>query len=619
MKCRTLLVYWGIAVCAYVASLNSVHAQGTAFTYQGSLSVNGASAAGSYDLQFILRQAGNAQLGPTLTNAPVGVTNGLFNAILDFGNLFNVSPLYLEIGVRTNGSTGAYTILSPAQLLTSVPYAIQSLRATTYTGAIADAQLSTNIAKLNTNSIFSGLVTLNNATGKFGGTLSGTFNGTATGTFNGTVIGAVSGTFNGTSTGTFVGDGAAITNINVTNVAGAVPGNPDWQLVQTIPQQGFAGESYIATNTATAMLILPPSPAIGNTVRISGSGSSGWSLTQNAGQSILTSTLGLPAGQTWNAHATTQPWHAVTASAGGLKLAAAANNGTIYYSNDGGTTWTASDAPALNWAGIASSADGTHMVAVPNGDYVYTSVNGGVNWNKQTASSTTNRAYTCVASSADGYKLVAAVGGGSSIFTSTNGGSNWSARIGNPTWTAVSSSADGTKLAVTTTGLMIYSSIDSGATWTNTGPSAAWTSVAASADGIKLVASISNGSLYTSTDAGVTWRPRFGAQPWTGVASSSNGLNLAAASTSAIYTSTDGGNTWATHSPSLSWAAIASNADGSRLLAAVSSGQLYTSVASTTPGVAGFLAGSQYSNIQVQYVGNGVWMPLTAMGTFTGN
>src|SRR5215472_706176 len=95
-------------------------AQSAPFTYQGRLSDHAQPANGNYDLTFTLTDAqiaGNA-LG-TLTNAPVPVTNGLFTVTLDFGAaVFDGSASWLEIGVRTNGSTAAYAILQPRQPLT---------------------------------------------------------------------------------------------------------------------------------------------------------------------------------------------------------------------------------------------------------------------------------------------------------------------------------------------------------------------------------------------------------------------------------------------------------------------------------------------------------------------
>ena len=67
-----------------------------------------------------------------LTNAPMGVSNGLFVVLLDFGDgAFDGSARWLEIGVRTNGSRGAYTVLNPRQAITAAPYAVYANTART--------------------------------------------------------------------------------------------------------------------------------------------------------------------------------------------------------------------------------------------------------------------------------------------------------------------------------------------------------------------------------------------------------------------------------------------------------------------------------------------------------
>ena len=94
-----------------LAGIIQVHAQGTAFTYQGRLSDGVSPAQGIYDLRFAIYDSsgGGVQQGPTLTNSPTGVTNGLFTATLDFGaGIFPGADRWLEIGVRTNGGVAAY-------------------------------------------------------------------------------------------------------------------------------------------------------------------------------------------------------------------------------------------------------------------------------------------------------------------------------------------------------------------------------------------------------------------------------------------------------------------------------------------------------------------------------
>ena len=119
-----------MATALYAAMFTpAVRAQGTAFTYQGSLNENGAPASGSYSLRFILFNAefAGSQVGPTLTNEPVSVAKGLFTTTLDFGaSVFTGADRWLDIGVRTNGS-GAFTTLAPRQKLTPTPYAITAV------------------------------------------------------------------------------------------------------------------------------------------------------------------------------------------------------------------------------------------------------------------------------------------------------------------------------------------------------------------------------------------------------------------------------------------------------------------------------------------------------------
>lgn len=626
MKSRALFNGWRTPVIFLFAfallSPNLIFAQGTAFTYQGRLMANSNAVTGNYDLQFKLHPSATStnQIGPALTNSPVGVTNGLFVTLLDFGNVFDGASLYLEIGVRPTGSTSNFTILSPVQALTPTPYAVRAenaQNAATYTGAITDSQLSTNIAEFTTGGGFSAPVSFSSASGNFNGTLSGTFTGTSTGTFNGTTT--------GTNNGTFIGNGAGITNVNVTNIVGVVQSNPNWQIVQATSQTLVNGNNYLSTNAALTALTLPGNPGIGSIVRISGSGANGWKAVPNTGQSILTAALSLPAGQSWSQTASSQSWRALASSANGMRLAAGIGfgTGTIYYSGDGGRTWTASDAPAKNWAGIAASADGMRMVAVPNGGNVYTSINGGTNWTVQSASS--NVYYTCVASSADGINIAAAVGSGTGpIYTSNNGGTNWVTRsVASQNWTGIACSSNGTKIVAVPSGLaQIYVSSDSGNTWTNAGPVNSYNAVACSADGSKMAAVINGGYIRTSGDGGLTWTARASSQTWKCVTSSADGMNLAAAYNSGyIYTSSDAGQTWTQRTNGLpggaqAWTCMASSADGSRLLAGISTGFLYTSVAVTSSGT-GYLLGTQYSSLELQYIGNGQWLPLTRSGSYT--
>ncbi|HLX68943.1 MAG TPA: hypothetical protein VKV04_04870 [Verrucomicrobiae bacterium] len=123
---KSKAVRFSVFVVFVVFFATKAFAQGTAFMYQGSLNDSGHPATGSYDLTFTLYDSLNPPgdiLGETVTNLGTSISNGLFNATLDFGSVFDGSGRWLEIGVRTNGGTN-FVILNPRQPVLPVPYAI---------------------------------------------------------------------------------------------------------------------------------------------------------------------------------------------------------------------------------------------------------------------------------------------------------------------------------------------------------------------------------------------------------------------------------------------------------------------------------------------------------------
>jgi hypothetical protein len=125
------------------SQLSTAHAQGTAFTYQGRLNTNGVPAAGLFDFEFSLYNAasGGGQVGSTITQTAVGVTNGLFTTSLDFGGVFTGNATWLAISVRSNG-VGSYAALTPRQDLTPTPYAIYAGTAGNLVGTLPSADFS---------------------------------------------------------------------------------------------------------------------------------------------------------------------------------------------------------------------------------------------------------------------------------------------------------------------------------------------------------------------------------------------------------------------------------------------------------------------------------------------
>ena len=172
-KMTTKLITVPICLAALQLSLFTLHAQGTAFTYQGRLEADGNVAGGRYDLAFSLYGAstGGTPLAGPVTNTAVAATNGLFITTVDFGAVFTGASNWLQIAVRTNGAN-PFILLTPRQQLTPVPYAITAENVTG--GGIAGS--------------YTNAVTLNNSQNSF--------------------------------TGAFAGNGAELTNVNAAELGG---------------------------------------------------------------------------------------------------------------------------------------------------------------------------------------------------------------------------------------------------------------------------------------------------------------------------------------------------------------------------------------------------------------
>ena len=202
-------------------------AQGTAFTYQGQLYDTGATANGSYDMQFTLYNApgGGYAISGTVTNLAVGVTNGLFTTTLDFGAAFYGNATWLAISVSTNGANN-YVSLTPLQSLTPAPSALYanssgSTASASYanqayyfngplTGDVTGSQNSTTVASvggLTAATVAGGALAANNAT--------------SANSPGAIVARDASGNFSaGTVTGIFVGDGSGLSNLPAINSSG---------------------------------------------------------------------------------------------------------------------------------------------------------------------------------------------------------------------------------------------------------------------------------------------------------------------------------------------------------------------------------------------------------------
>ncbi len=388
-----------------------------------------------------------------------------------------------------------------------------------------------------------------------------------------------------------------------------------WVYVTGTSVQAMPNTGYMADGVSKVTITLPDSTSlnVGDIVQVSGMGSGGWKIAQNAAQSIITENLD------WASHESFRQWQSIASSADGTKLVAVAYGGKIYTSTDSGANWTARDS-SRNWNSVASSADGTKLVAVENNGYINTSTDSGQTWTARM--SDTPRMWNSVASSADGAKLVALECGSLKtntagyIYTSTDSGANWTARDSSVVWNSVASSADGSKLVAVENNGYIYTSTDSGQTWTArmSDTPRMWNSVASSADGTKLVASDWQG-IHVSTDSGLSWLSYVDGGQWQFVALSSDGTKLLGVQSMQSYMniSMDLGQTWTTLGHR-NWYSVASSSDGTKLAAIEQYGLIYSYAQKTITGTAGSISGGQYDAIELQYIGSNKFVVLSHEG-----
>ena len=134
-----IAIAWLIASAAVCGQITS------AVTYQGELEQGGVPANGEFDFEFELFNSsgsGGSVAGP-ITVQNVLVDGGLFSTELDFGlNPFGMTDLWLEVRVREGASGGGFTPLTPRQLVTPAPMALNAQ--TVAADAIASAQVAPN-------------------------------------------------------------------------------------------------------------------------------------------------------------------------------------------------------------------------------------------------------------------------------------------------------------------------------------------------------------------------------------------------------------------------------------------------------------------------------------------
>ena len=624
-----------------------VGAQGTAFTYQGDLATNGTPATGAFDFRFAVYDAvtnGNL-VSILLTNAPVGVTNGLFTTTLDFGsNVFTGPARWLDLGVRTNGATSAYTGLFPRQPVTAVPYAIFAGGASNLLGALQATQLSGTISSAQITGTYTNTVNFTNGSNAFIGSFAGAFAGNGSGVTN----------LNGSqiSTGT-VADARLSTNVaflngnqtfsganTMSNWNNSFTGNfygnglVGWNTVSSNTINAVIDHGYVLTNASLVTVALPGSANVGDIIRIAGAGTAGWQVNLAASNQSILGSFYTYNTLTWNrSGAISGNWQCLASSADGSRLVAGIYGGSLYTSVDYGTTWNPnSPLSSANWRAVASSADGTRLLAGVYSGSLYLSTNSGSTWSTVTGSSGYN--WTAAACSTDGSHLIAVASGGI-VYLSSNYGVTWSTATtglpSTPAWQCVASSASGANLIAGIGSGTIYYSVNSGSSWTaSSAANLNWYSLAASADGNRVVASAAGSGMYISYNAGATWTQLANAPAGTcyGVAASSDCSKMVTGVNGGrIYLSGNLGNTWIpqTVAPNTNWFAATMSSDGSHVAVAASGtspiGVIYNSISTPQVITATYtngIYGSQGCSAEFQCIGTNKFMPVSSAGFIWG-
>jgi hypothetical protein len=238
-------------VSAFSLQPSTLHAQGTAFSYQGRLNDGGSPATGIYDLRFTICDAlanGNVVAGPN-TSSATGVTNGLFAVTLDFGSgVFTGSNYWVEIAARTNGAA-LFATLSPRQPISPVPYAIMANSASNLLGTLPSTQVSGTIPASQLSGTFTGNVI---------GSATSATTATTANNFSGSLAGDVTGTQGATVVSTVGGSGAANIHAAEQLANAATTANT----ASAIVKRDASGNFSAGTLTLSGTLNLPATPIL---------------------------------------------------------------------------------------------------------------------------------------------------------------------------------------------------------------------------------------------------------------------------------------------------------------------------------------------------------------------
>lgn len=596
-----------LAALCFFSVAAPAFAQGSAFTYQGVLSVSNQPANGVFDFQFFLLNSpsGGSQIGTAASVNDLPVSNGVFTVQLDFGpTAFDGSGRWLEIGVRPGDSTSFFFTLSPRQPITPAPMALFALNGvpgpqgpqgpvgpqglqgppgTTSAsgltnGTLADERLSANVALLSAHQAFfgsnrfAGPVALTNLSN----TLAGTFLGNGGGLTN-LPPGALAGVLGAGQLPADVVYAAALAaasnalslRMDATNT---VQGATNQALQQAVVDERNARITSLAAQLTSLLA--------GANAWTGSNHFSGPVTAAHAGSTFQGSFAGNAAGLT------NLPPAAIAGilSAAQVPVLGTANLGAL----------SVGTAQLKDGAIVAAKVSGGELVkrlngltdtitlAAGNGTRLSTAGNtltlsAGFEWEVPpgaTVAAAANRGYLITnAIARTDFTLPATLDVGQTIRLRDLGGRGW--RL-------VQGAAQSIRLA---------NPQSYGGLWAQRERAKNWSSIASTSDGNKLAAVFGQTSIVLSSNFGLTWAEVSIPAPASGVAMSADGSKILTMNpSSTLAASTDSGTTWANREQSRTWSAITVSRDGSRQFATenaqihVSTNFFVTSVSNTLPG-----------------------------------
>jgi hypothetical protein len=649
------------------AQLSTAFGQGTVFTYQGRLNDGAIPATGSYDLRFTLYDAvSNGNLIGSLTHSATRVTNGLFTAALDFGGVFTGADYWLEIAARTNGAA-TFVTLSPRQSVTPTPYAIYSANAATagtVSGSVPAGQLTGTIplAQLPGAAVTNGASSLN-----LSDNLSGTFTGNGAGV-SGVDLRSVNSqgaiTFTTSYGLNFVlasTPGVSNGPISVTSADVNGDGKPD-----LISVNELGNTLTVLTNDGSGGFLLAATLGTGSTpdsataADVNGDGKLDL-ICANGMDNTLTVWLNGPPTITANFSGNGAVLTGLTFSD-----ASQLTNGTVADARlsanvallNANQTFTGAN--ALNNPANSFSGDGSGLTSL-NGAHVTGDVVSAGSFTGSLNGDVTGTQNATVVASVGGQTAAAVAGGAVAANAAT------SADIPN---TIVNRDRSGNFSAGAIAANIVsgaFTGDGSGLTGI-TGASIADGQVVKSLNGLNDAVTLSAGANITLTPSGndiqiaasgsgggISWQEVSGtaqqAQPNTGYLLENSALTTVTLPASpnagdivrvsgvgaggweiaqnsgqsilAGHLNLASGLNWTARASSRHWQAVASSSDGSKLAAVIGVGQIYISdatlpSATTTSGTAGYLLGAQSTAIELQYIANNQFLPISHEGTIQG-